>query len=147
MNDIHLIDFYKDVGQALILLHQQFPRKTQVYVSDLIGYDEPDEYGLHSKRHEACLAAMIWLAEESFIRFDSLIQREAIDQAVLTRTCFMRLHAPYIPHASITSNPENNDEPSSIQANKNTLVYQLNTALKAQETRQLQDLVAYLFIQ
>ena len=66
MADLHLLDFYKDTAQALVSLHNSFPRKIELYVEDLIGPDHVDEFGLHSKRHESCLGAFLWLAEGRF---------------------------------------------------------------------------------
>lgn len=88
MSDLHIDDFCKDVARALAQLYQSFPRKTTVYVEDISGPDEPDEFGLHSNRHLACLGALVWLAEEGYIRFDDTIRQEAVDQAVLTGRTF-----------------------------------------------------------
>lgn len=92
MPDIHIEDFYKDLARILIHLHSYFPRKCQVFVEDISGPDQPDEYGLHSVRHQSCFSAMLWLADEGFIRFDDTIRDEAIDQAVLTQKTFLRLN-------------------------------------------------------
>ncbi len=89
--DLQIEDFYKDVAGGLLMLYQVFPRKTALYVEDLIGHEEPDEFGLPSKRHQSCLGALLWLAEEGYVRFESTIQFQAIDQAVLTEKAFLRL--------------------------------------------------------
>jgi len=91
--DVHIEEFYKDLAKILLQLHACFPRKTQVFVEDISGPDQPDEYGLHSARHQSCFAAIIWLAEEDFIRYESTIRQEAIDQAVLTLKSFLRLNS------------------------------------------------------
>lgn len=62
--DLQIDDFYKDAASGLLMLYQAFPRKLALYVEDLIGREEPDEFGLPSKRHQACLGALLWLAEE-----------------------------------------------------------------------------------
>jgi len=93
VSDLHIDDFYKDIAKVLNNLYQSFPRKTTVYVEDIAGYEEPDEFGLHSNRHLACLGAMIWLSEEGYIRFESEIRQEAVDQAVLTGRTFSALSA------------------------------------------------------
>ena len=42
----------------------------------------------------ACFGALLWLAEEGFLRYVDTIRQEALDQAVLTQTAFVRLSAP-----------------------------------------------------
>ncbi|HSG90714.1 MAG TPA: hypothetical protein VLA56_15975 [Pseudomonadales bacterium] len=88
MSDLHIDDFCKDIARILNQLYLQFPRKTTIYVEDIAGADEPDEFGLHSPRHMACLGALIWLSEEGYIRFESGIRQEAVDQAVLAGRSF-----------------------------------------------------------
>ncbi len=89
--DLHVEDFFKDAALILNRLYSLFPRKSTVFVEDICGPDSPDEFGLHSPRHEACFGAMLWLAEEEYLRFESIIRREAIDQAVLTHKSFLML--------------------------------------------------------
>ncbi|HAN52622.1 MAG TPA: hypothetical protein DCQ75_06310, partial [Pseudomonas sp.] len=60
--DLQIDDFYKDAAGGLLALYQAFPRKIALYVEDLIGREEPDEFGLPSKRHQSCLGALLWLA-------------------------------------------------------------------------------------
>lgn len=91
MADIHIEEFYKDAALILLHLYANFPRKASVFVEDIAGPDTPDEYGLHSARHESCFGCMLWLAEEDFIRYADTIRREAIDQAILTQKAFTKL--------------------------------------------------------
>lgn len=91
MSDLHIDDFCKDIARILNHLYLQFPRKTTVYIEDISGPDEPDEFGLHSHRHMACLGALVWLEEEGYIRFASTIRQEAVDQAVLAGPSFSTL--------------------------------------------------------
>ncbi len=93
MADIHVEDFYRDTALVLINLYNRFPRKGSVFVEDIAGADTPDEFGLHSTRHMACFGAMLWLADEGFLRYESLISQDAIDQAVLTSRAFELLSA------------------------------------------------------
>lgn len=93
MADLHIDDFYRDCAMVLNTLYQAFPRKASVFVEDIIGHDEPDEFGLHSRRHLACFSAMLWLADEGHLRYESVIRQEAIDQAVLTGPMFALLSA------------------------------------------------------
>ena len=91
MADLNLLDFYKDCALVLMSLHRAFPRKTDLFVEDLIGPDEVDEFGLHTKRHEACLGAMLWLADEGYLRYASTVRQGGVDQAVLTAKALVEL--------------------------------------------------------
>jgi hypothetical protein len=82
--DLQIDDFYKDAAAGMLTLYQAFPSKAALYVEDLIGREEPDEFGLPTPRHQSCLGALLWLAEEGYIRFDSTIGYDALDQAVLS---------------------------------------------------------------
>lgn len=94
MADIHIADFYKDAARILVQLYNQFPRPAMLFVEDIAGPDTPDEFGLHSPRHEACLATMMWLSRNGYLSYESLIRQEAIDQAVLTQQGFTLLASP-----------------------------------------------------
>ncbi len=91
MADIHIADFHKDVAKIFCQLYAGFPRKLTVFVEDISGPDSPDEFGLHSTRHQACFATLLWLADEGYIRYDSTIRQEAIDQVTLTHRGFTLL--------------------------------------------------------
>ena len=69
-------------------LYRRFPVKTTLYVEDICGPDQPDEFGLHSPRHTACFGAIIWLAEENYLRYEQAMQQEAFDEVVLSQACF-----------------------------------------------------------
>lgn len=84
MFDIHIEEFYHDTFAVLKTLYQAFPKKCNVFVEDIAGADQPDEYGLHSDRFQCCFGSMLWLEKEGFIRFESTLRQEAIDQASLT---------------------------------------------------------------
>lgn len=92
-DDIHIIDFYKDTARALVSLYNAFPRKVELYVEDISGPDQEDEFGLHSKRHLACLGALLWLQEEGYIRYASQIRETGIDQVILSARTFTQLTA------------------------------------------------------
>ncbi len=94
MADIHIEEFYRDSAIALVQLYGVFPRRINLFVEDIAGPDEADEFGLHSARHMACLGTLLWLAEEGLLRYVDTIRQEALDQAVLTRTAFIRLSTP-----------------------------------------------------
>ena len=91
MSDIHIDDFYRDSAKILLQLHGCFPRKANVYVEDISGPDTPDEFGLHSDRHQACFSAILWLAESGYIQYLDTVQQEAVDQASLTHKAFTLL--------------------------------------------------------
>lgn len=143
MADLHLIDFYKDTAQALISLHNSFPRKVELYVEDLIGPDHVDEFGLHSKRHESCLGAFLWLADEGYIRYYTTIRQEAIDQAVLTSKSVVLLGtiATDIP----TDSDEHSDLPSFESQERLSLVEHIRRALKSSSSSQLTQVMKTFF--
>lgn len=91
MLDVHIDDFFKDC--AVILLHgfKYFPAKQTLYVEDICGPDETDEFGLHSPRHLAAFGAITWLAEEGYIRYSDIHRQESVDAFVLTSKSFTRL--------------------------------------------------------
>ena len=91
MLDVHIDDFFKDC--AVILLHgfKYFPAKQVLYVEDISGPDEADEFGLHSPRHIAAFGAIVWLQEEGYIRFSEIDRQESVDDFVLASKAFSRL--------------------------------------------------------
>ncbi len=91
MADIHITDFHKDAAKILRQVYASFPQKITVFVEDIAGADTPDEFGLHSPRHLACLATMSWLADAGYIYYQDTIRQEAIDQVTLTHRGFKLL--------------------------------------------------------
>ncbi len=122
MSDLNIDDFYKDAARAIVALYNVFPRPVPIYVEDISGPDDPDEYGVHSHRHQACFATLVWLGEEGFVRYVDTIKQEAIDQAVLTRRCFAALLKP-------TEHPLEDDLPQSVQVERQTHIYRLAQAV------------------
>ncbi len=138
--DLQIDDFYRDAAGGLVLLYQAFPRKIALYVEDLIRHEEPDEFGLPSKRHQGCLGALTWLAEEGYLRFETTIQFQALDQAVLTEKALLRL----------TSCVGDNDAtrqslPSSVRRVQSSLANRLREALRDGDSEQLAQLARQLF--
>lgn len=84
MFDIHIEEFYFDCCKTLTTLYQSFPKKCAVFVEGISGQDQPDEYGVHSDRFLSCFGAMVWLADEGYLQYESTIRQEAIDQATLS---------------------------------------------------------------
>jgi hypothetical protein len=127
MSDIHIDDFYKDAAKVLLVLYQYFPRPYTVYVSDISGPDEPDEYGLHSDRHQACFSAMIWLADAALLRYVDIINKDAIDQAVLTQKALTLLTT----RSAIRFQPEEETMPPSVADEHASHIHQLRFAVKS----------------
>ena len=91
MIDLHIEDFCHDIIKTLLRLYEAFPSKHSVYIDEIAGPMELDEYGLPSDRHQRCLGAMLWLQQENIILIDDVIPQQAIDQASLTLTSYRAL--------------------------------------------------------
>ncbi len=128
-SDIHIEEFYSDVAKILLQLYNVFPRTSTIYVEDIAGKDTPDEFGLHSERHIACLSAIIWLQQHGYLHFSDTIRQEAVDQAYLTQKAFMVLSSrSQIDYLNETNSLEGMSD-YAIQ-NSITNIQQLRTALK-----------------
>ena len=123
MADLHIEDFFKDAAKILNQLYLNFPKKSSVFVEDISGEDTPDEYGLHAPRHQSCFGCMLWLEEEGYLRFESTIRQDAIDQAVLTQKSFSLLsrvcNDPKIIELSTRSGGDLKSTASDLQTNIN----------------------------
>ncbi len=139
MADIHIDDFFKDVAKVLSHLYLSFPRKSTLYVEDLVGPDQIDEFGIHSDRHLACLGAMLWLAEEDYLRFDDTVRQEAIDQAVLTGRAFNLLN---MPREDALLDAE--DMPESLRTERSTNIGLVREALRSQSSARVRAVVGDL---
>ena len=135
MADLNILDFYKDTALTLMSLQRVFPRKMDLFVEDLIGPDEVDEFGLHTKRHEACLGAMLWLADEGYIRFATTIRQEGIDQVVLTAKGMIKLNTIVeLPVFGMI----NNEDVSEFEAREHlTMIEHMRRAIQSQSSEQL----------
>ena len=51
MNDVNIDDFYHDMGVILLTLVQHVPRKVSLFIDDICGPYDMDEFGLHSPRY------------------------------------------------------------------------------------------------
>lgn len=138
MADLHIEDFYQDVAGILLGLYNNFPRPTTLFVSDLVGELEPDAFGVPAPRHLACFSAMLWLADEGFLRYADSIRQEAIDQCCLTERAFVRLATPI---------RELHDDalPPTIARQRATLAQQLRDARASQSSIQLANVVQRCF--
>lgn len=143
MLDLHIDDFYKDAGLILLALFMTFPRKSTVYVEDICGPDEVDEYGLHSARFLSCFGTMIWMGEEGYLRYEDTIRQEAIDQAVLSHKAFMLLSARH-EFISDDNNSEADELPPSVLAQRQTNVFCLNEAIRQGSSEKIRQIMHYL---
>jgi len=145
MADIHIDDFYRDVAKILTLLYSVFPRKTTLYVEDVSGPDEPDEFGLHHPRFQAGFSAMVWLAEHGYLLFRDTIREEALDQVVLSQKAFLVLTAPSdeSPAQVDDSDPALT---SSAAQEMQTNVAQLRWALREGSSYLLRDTVTRILV-
>lgn len=125
MTDLNVDDFFNDAARALIALYQVFPRRKAVFVDDISGAEEPDEFGMYSNRYLACYSALLWLGEEGFLRFEDSINQEAIDQAVLTGRCFTLLSSPAPDNHPVASNL-----PPSVREERGSNLFRLREALR-----------------
>lgn len=91
MADINVENFYHHIARILHILYSSFPTKTPVYVDDVAGVDDPDEYGLHSPTYTSGFFTLLWLAEENYLRYENTIRQDGIDQACLTNKAFLKL--------------------------------------------------------
>jgi hypothetical protein len=118
-------DFCKDVARALLVLLRVFPRPHALFVEDLCGPDQVDEFGMPSARHLACFGALLWLAEEGWLRYVDTIRQEALDQAVLTGRSFTLLATP-MPGLSPVDAA---DLPDAVRLEHQTHAHRLERAL------------------
>lgn len=125
MSDLHIDDFFRDSAKILISLYAHFPKKTSIYVADISGADTPDEFGLHSPRHQACFDTMLWLTMADYITFEQTAFQEAIEQAVLTHRGFLTLNSVVgAPMATVS------DLPHTIAHEESLAIHHLRHELK-----------------
>lgn len=142
MADLHIDDFYRDTAMILLRLHSTFPRKTILYVEDVCGLDDPDEFGLHTERFHSCFSAMVWLAEQGYIHFHETIREEALDQAVLSQRGFLLLSSRSELKLGL---PEDDcDLPPSVMEHSMTNITQIRQALRARSSIMMQQVMHYL---
>jgi hypothetical protein len=143
MADLHIDDFYKDVALILLRLYGVFPRRHLLFVDDICGFEEPDEFGLPGARSLGCFSAMIWLGEEGYLRFEALIRQEALDQAVLTEKSFLLLSSRSELPALETEEPAP-PVPPSVMAESSTHIAQLRKAVGSNSSILIEQCVNHL---
>ena len=142
MADLHIDDFYRDVARIFLRLYSVFPRKTTLYVEDISGPDEPDEFGLHHPRFEAGFSAMVWLAEHGYLNFEDTIRQEALDQVVLSQKAFLMLSSRSELQL-ITPATEPQPTPSVIAETQSNIM-QLRAAVRDGSSMAVRECVSYL---
>ncbi|WP_062268653.1 hypothetical protein [Endozoicomonas arenosclerae] len=138
MADIHIDDFFHDCAKTLVHLYNAFPRLTSLYVDDIITPEPVDEFGLPSRRHQACFDSFLWLAREGYIHYSERVRLEGLDQVVLTEKSFLRLSLP-----SLNIDPD--EQPEHIALKRGTLGWQFREVLKSGTTHQLNQLCQHFF--
>ncbi len=145
MADLHIEDFYRDVAKIFLTLYASFPRKSILYVEDISGPDDPDEFGLHNPRFQACFSAMVWLAEHGYISFYATIREEALDQVVLSERGFLLLSGRSTEPFS-EELPRGEVSPSVLEESL-TNIAQLRKAVREGSSIKLRQCVSYLLSQ
>lgn len=145
MADIHIDDFYRDVAKIFMHLYAWFPRKTTLYVEDISGPDEPDEFGLHHPRFQACFSTMVWLAEQGYLQFEDNIRQEALDQVVLSQKAFLVLTTRSEGEAA--ANGADPSLPPSVAAEYLSNISQLRRAVREGSSIEIKEWVRYLLAQ
>jgi len=108
-------------------LYASFPRRVTVFVEDIAGPITTDEFGVPGERFLGCFGALLWLAEEGYLRYADTIRTEAIDQAVLTGRCFNILTAR-VAHDDVE---EDQALPESVRAEHSMRIHRLREALSS----------------
>ena len=145
MADIHVEEFYKDTAIALVQLYGAFPRRVNLFVEDIAGPDDPDDFGLHSKRHMACFGALLWLEEEGFLRYVDTIRQEALDQAVLTHKAFVRLSAPADSTMESGRTQPDPDLPAAVRKDLSTHIHLIRDALNSGSSARISGVMQAVF--
>lgn len=144
MADLHIDDFYKDVALILLRLYGVFPRKHLLFVDEICGFEEPDEFGLPSARSLGCFSAMVWLGEQGYLRYEAPIRQEALDQAVLTEKGFLLLSSRSELPLFVEADVDTTILPPSVMAESATNVAQLRRALGSDSSILIEQCVHYL---
>ncbi|MEM0954522.1 MAG: hypothetical protein AAGI24_10325 [Pseudomonadota bacterium] len=144
MADLQIDDFYRDCALILLRLYASFPRKTVLYVEDISGPDTPDEFGLHSDRHQACFSAMCWLGEAGYLSFVETIRQEALDQVVLTQRGFLLLSSRSELSLGEDEQQEHEGLPPSVMERSLTNITQIRRALKDGSSIMIEQVMHYL---
>ncbi|MFY0641447.1 MAG: hypothetical protein JXR16_10395 [Bermanella sp.] len=138
MNDVNIDDFYHDMGVILLSLFQQFPRKVSLFIDDISGPDDMDEFGLHSPRYLSAIGALMWLHDEGYVRYSDIIKQESAEDCTLTQKAFVKLIRPNL-------NANDFKKANSIEKRESTLAFQMQQALKNQSSIDMQNMIQQYF--
>ena len=138
MADLHIDDFYHDVAGILLTLYNGFPSPSILFVEDLIGPHEPDAFGVPAPRHLACFHAMLWMADEGFLRYADTIRQEGLDQCSLTERAFLMLSTPASDWIDVSL-------PTSIGRQRATPAQRLREAFASRSSTELAEIVQRCF--
>ncbi len=144
MADLHIDDFYRDSAMILLHLYSSFPRKIILYVDDICGPDSPDEFGLHSDRHQSCFSALVWLAESGYINFTDTIREEALDQTVLSQKGFLLLSGRSELELGMADDASDAAIPPSVMERSMTNVMYIRQALRSGSSIMIQQVMHHL---
>ena len=143
MTDINIDDFFKDSAKVLVQLYSVFPRRHSVFVDDISGAEETDEFGMHGERYLSCFGAMLWLGEEGYLRYEDTVRQDSIDQAVLTARCCEVLTTPAPNHEPI----DVTNMPDSVRLEQSTTISRLRNALKERSSIRIRTAMVDLMAQ
>jgi len=153
MAEINVEYFYQDSAKILSILYSSFPSKAAIYVDEVSGIDEPDEFGMHTSRYTACFYAMLWLEEEGYLRYSDNIKQDGVDQATLTQKAFKKLSAiaePIYTELLYADEEQPEDEldetsfPPSVLEDRMLVVYQLRRALENKSSIAIGKVMQYI---
>jgi len=145
MNSINIDEFFADAAQILTRLQRSFPQPIILQVDDICGPEETDEFGMHSARYLACFAAMLWLADEGYLRYNETVRSEAIDEAVLSARCFVLLTQPNTDSSGLAPSAGTPHEvPDSVALERSSLGNQLQSNLRPRDSLALNAIMLRL---
>ena len=154
MADLNIENFYKHIARTLNILYGNFPTKQPIYVDEVAGIDDPDEYGLHSPHYTAGFFALIWLADEGYLRYSDAIRQDGIDQACLTHKAFLKLSQPADPiyldpafhpdESNVVSITPAQELPPSVVETRKLVINQLRSALKSGSSIAITKVVTHI---
>jgi len=154
MADINIENFYKHIARILSILYVNFPTKRAIYVDEVAGIDQPDDYGLHSPEYTAGFYALLWLAEEGYLRYSDTIRQDGIDQAIMTHKAFLKLTEISDPvYVDPNPQPEGNkvvqlqpieDYSPSVQEDRKLIINQLRSALRSKSSIAITKAVTHI---
>lgn len=147
MTDINVEEFFKDSAKILTTLYLVFPRRHTLFVADVCGPEEPDEFGMHSERYLSCLGTLLWLGEEGYLRFEETIRFEAIDQAILTGRCFTLLSSPTRTSLEPSLRTDDSTLPISERLEQATAIHHIRHALNERSSTMLRIVMMDLMLQ